>query len=79
MNTIIINCYNEGEISGKSDVGGIVGTSPNKVNNCYNKGNVSGKFVGGITGNMHNRKNNKFIQYGRNTRNLCRRNCKFGK
>lgn len=43
----IENCYNTGDISGNSDVGGIIGVSgsspeePLQVKNCYNIGNIT--------------------------------------
>lgn len=53
----IINCINNGEIKGYSDVGGVVGRTaylgvPSKIENCKNKGVVTGKVarIGGICG-----------------------------
>lgn len=48
----IENCYNMGEISGKSRTGGIVGQNMNgvSVENCYSAGTLSGTGIGGIAG-----------------------------
>jgi hypothetical protein len=57
--TIIIeNCYNKGNVSSTSNVGGIIGcvdTGDVIINNCYNAGNLSSnssttRVVGGIVG-----------------------------
>ena len=50
------NCYNTGEVSGNSCVGGVVGYNNGNVKNCYNTGSVSGpdsgtsNYVGGVVG-----------------------------
>lgn len=49
----ITNSYNSGEISGTSEVGGILGYSKQSavVSNCYNKGSViGGTYMGAIIG-----------------------------
>lgn len=53
FNTNIINCSNEGKVSAKEKVGGIVGHGRNasNVDNCTNRGNISGDIaVAGIIG-----------------------------
>lgn len=57
-NLTINNCYNTGNINGKSYIGGILGDSSNtsgKIKNCYNIGQLKGTSgVGGIIGNNEN-------------------------
>ncbi len=53
--TVINNCINEANITGKGTVGGITGfiNSDAIVSNCINKGNISGSdCCGGIVGNL---------------------------
>ncbi len=60
VNTLITDCRNTGDISGKNEVGGIVGKyymmldvhGTGSVSGCYNSGNVTGaeNNVGGIVG-----------------------------
>ena len=53
FNTNVINCSNEGKISAKSKVGGIVGHGRNasNINSCTNSGHICGDVaVGGIIG-----------------------------
>lgn len=54
----IINCYNKGNITGTTSVGGVLanGTAGITVENCYNEGAISGVSdvcfqVGGVIGN----------------------------
>ena len=48
----IINCGNEGPVSGRVYVGGVVGINRGgTVTNCYNTGSVSSKsYIGGVVG-----------------------------
>lgn len=48
----VSKCYNEGNVYGKSYVGGIVGNNDSEVLNCYNKGAIigTGNYIGGIVG-----------------------------
>ena len=49
-NRVMYNCYNTGNVSGKNNVGGIMGANV-IVGNCYNTGEVTGsKYVGGVVG-----------------------------
>lgn len=53
INSAIIGCYNSGDVSGGSMVGGIVGlNSSATVENCYNTGNITGTRmrIGGVVG-----------------------------
>lgn len=48
----ISNCYNAGEIIGRT-AGGIVGQlATGEVSNCYNAGKISGDVAGGIVGQL---------------------------
>ena len=50
----ITKCYVIGDVSGKNNVGGMIG-SGGKITNCYTTGNVSGNdYVGGISGDGAN-------------------------
>ena len=49
----ITNCYNTGDVSGDSYVGGVAGSNgfDRTITNCYNTGDVSGeRNVGGVAG-----------------------------
>ena len=46
----IENLSVSGSVSGKIDVGGVVGDNSGTVENCYNTGNISGNSVGGVVG-----------------------------
>lgn len=52
IGAVIDKCYNEASISGKNNIGGILGINDNgTVKNCYNEGAISGQDkVGGIVG-----------------------------
>ena len=52
MNDMTVeNCYNTGEISGNTGVGGVVGANLISMGNCYNIGKVSGTMdVGSVAG-----------------------------
>ena len=53
----ISDCYVSGEISGKNNVGGILGYNPYRgtIRNCHTTGIVQGEnYVGGIAGYIHN-------------------------
>lgn len=52
IDAIIDRCYNEANIKGKNNIGGILGINDNgTVKNCYNEGVISGQDkVGGIVG-----------------------------
>ena len=59
LNAMFINCVNEGNVTGRENVGGIVGTQGNYTanlcitfQNCLNKGNITAKTtkVGGLIG-----------------------------
>ena len=49
---IITNCYARGvEVSGSSNIGGLIGKNTGRVTLCWSSGNVSGdSYVGGLTG-----------------------------
>jgi hypothetical protein len=55
-------CYNTGNISGYSNIGGVVGRSySSQVDHCYNCGNISGyRTVGGIAGYNNNTISNSY-------------------
>ena len=47
----VTGCYNEGNITGKRNVGGVVGYNGGTVTDCYNTGDVTGKYyAGGVFG-----------------------------
>jgi hypothetical protein len=47
----VFNSYATGEVSGGSEVGGLVGGNGGTVSNCYSSGNVNGNWgVGGLVG-----------------------------
>ena len=47
----VTSCYNKGTVSGKNNVGGIIGYNQKYMADCYNWGAVIGqKYVGGISG-----------------------------
>ena len=50
VNGLIDHCVNEGTVSGKDHVAGIVGSTPSKVTNCINSGDITGTqgYVAGI-------------------------------
>lgn len=50
--SIVKNCLNTGEISGKSIIGGIAGNNGGTIQNVFNRGNIFADVgtVGGITG-----------------------------
>ena len=49
----ITNCYNESNVIGNSNNGGIVGLCSGEITNCYNCGDISGNgYSGGIVGNQ---------------------------
>ena len=51
----IENCYNTGEVSGTSDVGGVCGHNEGSIKNSYNTGEVSGtSYVSGVCGKNYN-------------------------
>lgn len=53
--TPVINCINNGTVTGDQYVGGVVGISTDDVINCSNTGDVSGgEYVGGIAGQGDN-------------------------
>lgn len=56
----INNCINNINITGNTNVGGIVGVNNRgKINNCINKGKLSGEvLVGGIAGNLVSKQEN---------------------
>lgn len=62
----IINCTNNGAVTGKTAVGGIAGISYGAIAGCINTGNVTGtKSVGGIVGdNYSNAAIEKCSNYG---------------
>jgi hypothetical protein len=48
---IVTQCYSSGTVSGRGDVGGLVGSNDGTVTQCYSTGTVSGvSFVGGLVG-----------------------------
>ncbi len=55
--TAVAYCYNTGDVSGRNNVGGIVGAGAHlEIMNCYNTGNTVGKVgVGGIVGEYTNK------------------------
>ena len=70
--TTISGCYNEGNVSGADDVGGITGRVHSWSNtavtiiNCYNNGDITGPYIaGGIVG----------VGYGMNNNLLYISNC----
>lgn len=48
----VVNCYNEGFVSGETYVGGVSGYTYGAMQDCYNTGSVtgSGNTIGGVTG-----------------------------
>ena len=52
----ILNCYNNGDVTGSLYAGGIVGSNEAKVENCYSAGDMSGRatFTGGVIGSNNN-------------------------
>lgn len=56
---LISNCYNQGNVKGKSNVGGIVGGFNGTIENCYNLGEITTtaeqvyKSAGGIAGSIN--------------------------
>ena len=47
----VTGCYNEGNITGKRNVGCVVGYNGGTVTDCYNTGDVTGKYyAGGVFG-----------------------------
>lgn len=49
----IVKCWNEGNITNASGIGGISGTNNGTIEYCYNLGNIKGiQYVGGITASM---------------------------
>ncbi|MGL5512075.1 MAG: GLUG motif-containing protein, partial [Sporomusa sp.] len=56
--SFIRNCYTTGDVSGKVDVGGLVGGHYGGIiENCYTTGNITGKYntAGGLVGNSESR------------------------
>ena len=50
----ISNCYATGNVSGISDVGGLVGANSGTISKCYATGNINGTswYVGGLVGSV---------------------------
>ena len=70
---VVENCYNSGDISGSTYVGGFVGRNIGTVRDCQNDGNVmnleisSTSYIGGIVGyneNLVDRCSNSGMVYG---------------
>ena len=53
---IIVNCFNEGTVSGTGhNVGGVCGDNRGTIKSCYNTASVSGRYdVGGVCGENYN-------------------------
>ena len=72
-NTVIQNCYNTGNITGKKFVGGIVGlvARTTTIQNCYNTGTVSSDSIsGGVVGLINGDGANTVIKNCHNTGNI---------